>query len=149
MIKVLKTDTSNPDFRALVKHLDKYLSVTDGSEHSFYDQYNKLDQIKYTVVIYDNNTPVGCGAIKEFDKNRVEIKRMYVLPTHRGKGIASKILLALEDWATTLTYQSCILECGNRQPDAIACYEKNNYKKITNYGPYSGVENSVCYEKKL
>jgi len=54
-MEIIRTDSSNQDFIALVKSLDKYLSVTDGDEHAFYDQYNKLDNIKYVVLAYQNN----------------------------------------------------------------------------------------------
>ncbi len=149
MIKIEKTTAKNTDFIKLVALLDNSLALTDGNEHAFYDQYNKLDHIKYAIVIYKDDQAIGCGAIKEFDQHRVEIKRMYVLAQQRGKGIASKILTALEDWAKELGYQKCILECGKRQPDAIGCYQKNNYTQITNYGQYKGIANSVCFEKVL
>jgi GNAT superfamily N-acetyltransferase len=74
---------------------------------------------------------------------------MYTLPESRSKGIATKVLNELEKWATELYYKKCILETGWRQPDAIRLYEKNGYKRISNYGKYAGIENSVCFEKEL
>ena len=149
MIKLIQTNAINNDFVALVKLLDQSLSVTDGDEHEFYDQYNKLDQIEYVIIGYHDKKAVGCGAIKVFNKKSVEVKRMFVIPEYRGMGVASEILLALESWATELSFERCILETGIRQPDAIGCYEKNNYKKIANYGQYQGVNNSICFQKIL
>src|SRR6185436_21021693 len=60
-----------------------------------------------------------------------------------------KVLNELEKWASELSYQKCILETGWRQPDAIRLYEKNGYKRISNYGKYAGIENSVCFEKNI
>jgi putative acetyltransferase len=96
MIIYVRTNSENDDFQKLVKELDADLAVRDGAEHAFYDQYNKIDTIKYALVAYDNAIPVGCGAIKEFASDSVEVKRMYVLPNRRGQGIASIILTALE-----------------------------------------------------
>ncbi len=79
----------------------------------------------------------------------MEIKRMFTLPEARGIGIASLILAALESWAAELDFSKCILETGFKQPEAIALYEKNGYSRIENYGQYAGVENSLCFEKKL
>ena len=93
--------------------------------------------------------PAGCGAIKELDDLSAEIKRMFVLPGHRNKGLGSIILAELEKWAKELTCKRCLLETGIRQPDAIALYVKNGYIAIPNYGQYAGVENSVCFEKYL
>ena len=74
---------------------------------------------------------------------------MYVPLNRRGQGIASLVLKELEKWAKELGYKKCILETGLKQPEAIRLYEKNGYKSIPNYGQYSGVENSVCYEKVI
>jgi GNAT superfamily N-acetyltransferase len=149
MLTVNRTDSDNHDFIELVKHLDADLAERDGSEHSFYAQFNKIDKIKHVVVAYEEDRPVGCGAIKEYEPGVMEVKRMYTLPTHRGKGIASRILTELEKWAAELKYKTCILETGKKQPEAIALYKKNRYYVIPNYGQYAEVENSVCFEKRI
>lgn len=149
MKSLLRTDSTNPDFQSLVRELDKDLAIRDGDEHDFYDQFNKIDNIKYAVVLYHNEKPVGCGAIKPRDEKIVEIKRMYVPPQLRGKGFASDVLKELESWAHELKYEKCILETGKKQPEAIALYKKNNYNIIPNFEPYVGVTNSVCFEKVL
>lgn len=149
MIKILRTDSSNLDFIDLVKLLDKELQIRDGSEHTFYAQYNKIDKLKNVVVAFYNDIAVGCGAIKEYDIGTIEIKRMYVKDEYRSKGIATKVLIELELWAGELGYNKCILETGLKQPEAIRLYTKNNYKVIPNYGQYAGVVNSVCMEKVL
>jgi GNAT superfamily N-acetyltransferase len=87
--------------------------------------------------------------MKPFNAEAMEIKRMYTLPERRGKGIASVILTALEKWALELSYTKTVLETGKRQPEAIALYEKSGYRLIPNYGQYTGVENSLCFEKLL
>jgi len=149
MIVIIRTNSSNQHFINLVKQLDAYLAIKDGRDHAFYDQYNKLDKIKHVIVAYENNKPVGCGAIKEYDAITMEVKRMFTLPECRGKGIAAKVLNELEKWATELGYTKCILETGKRQPEAIALYKKNGYKNIPNYGQYVGMDNSVCFEKEI
>lgn len=149
MYRILRTDSTNKDFISLVNNLDEYLAVMDGAEHSFYAQFNKVDNLKYVVVIYENNLPVGCGAIKEYSPKTMEIKRMFTLPEKRGKGVASKILTELERWSLELNFETCILETGKRQPEAIGLYKKSGYKIIPNYGQYFGVENSLCFEKEL
>ena len=149
MYTLVRTNSKNSDFKSLVKELDKDLAVRDGEDHSFYDQFNKIDAIKYAVVIYDNENPVGCGAIKEYENEIMEVKRMFVPLEKRGEGIASYILKELEKWAQELGYKKCILETGIKQPEAIKLYKKNNYAVIKNYGQYTNVENSVCFEKQL
>ncbi len=148
-MKIIRTNSENEDFIFLVNLLDLDLAKRDGDEHSFFVQFNKIDTIKHVVVAYENQTPVGCGAIKEFDIKTMEIKRMYTSANSRGKGIASRILSELETWTRELSYKKCILETGIKQPEAIALYNKNGYKLIPNYGQYKDVENSRCFEKKL
>ncbi|MGN7759654.1 GNAT family N-acetyltransferase [Chryseobacterium sp. 22532] len=144
-----RTDSSNIDFKNLVKLLDADLAVRDGEDHEFYHQFNSIDMLKNCVIVYFDDTAVGCGAFKPFSEDTVEIKRMYTDPERRGKGFASKILNELEIWAKEERYNRCVLETGIKQPEAIALYEKSGYKRIPNYGQYIGINNSVCYEKIL
>ncbi len=148
-MKYIRTNSKNIDFIALVKELDAYLAVTDGDEHDFYNQFNSIQNLKYVLVVYFNDIPVGCGAIKPLTKNDMEIKRMFVSANFRGKGIASNILKELETWAKELNYTSCILETGTRQKEAVALYKKCSYKIIPNYGQYIGVKNSICFKKEI
>lgn len=149
MISFKRTTSDDPDFVTLVRLLDAELNVIDGAEHAFYAQFNKIDKIKHVVVAYEDNTLVACGAIKTFDENTMEVKRMYTSEGCRGNGIASKVLIELEIWARELNYEKCVLETGVRQPDAIRLYGKNGYCSIPNYGQYINVENSRCFEKRL
>ncbi len=146
---IKRTNSRNPNFIELVKYLDADLAIRDGAAHSFYNAFNSIDQIKYVVVLYENDQPQSCGAIKEYVPKVMEIKRMYTLPGSRGQGLASKVLKELEKWATELSIEKCILETGKKQPEAIRLYQKNGYQKIPNYGQYAGIDNSVCFEKKL
>lgn len=144
-----RTDSANPDFQQLVQQLDTYLSVLNGEEHSFYNQFNGIKALNYVVVAYDGHTPVGCGAIKPYNDTSTEIKRMYVLPTYRGQGIASLILNELEGWSRELGFTHTVLETANDMPDAIGLYTKNGYERIPNYGQYIGLTRSVCMQKRV
>lgn len=149
MISIKRTYSQNPDFIQLNNLLDAELVILDGDDHPFYAQYNKIDLINYVVLAYDNETAVGCGAIKEYQSDIMEIKRMFVPQQNRGKGIATFVLTELEKWAFELGYWKCILETGYKQSEAIFLYRKCGYQVIPNYGQYEGVTNSVCFEKIL
>ncbi|HCS19336.1 MAG TPA: GNAT family N-acetyltransferase [Bacteroidetes bacterium] len=149
MYVLIRTNSDDPDFQKLVKELDMDLAIRDGEEHAFFAQFNKIDSIKFVVLAYENGRAVGCGAIKEYAKDTMEVKRMYVLPEERGKSIASVILNELEKWGQELNCEKFILETGIKQPEAIGLYNKNSYTLIPNYGQYDGVASSVCFEKYL
>ncbi|PKA83523.1 ribosomal protein S18 acetylase RimI-like enzyme [Ulvibacter sp. MAR_2010_11] len=149
MMQIIRTNSKNKDFITLVQFLDADLAERDGDEHDFYHQFNKIDHLNQAVVLYENEIPIACGAIKPFEGAAMEVKRMYTAPESRGQGIATKILQELEQWAAELSYKRCVLETGKKQPEAIALYLKNGYSIIPNYGQYAGVENSVCFEKVL
>ena len=149
MISVQRTDSAHSDFVQLVRLLDADLAERDGSEHAFYAQFNAIDRLRHVVVAFEGGAAVGCGAFKEFDQASVEIKRMYTLPSHRGRGVASLVLRELEAWAAESGFRRCVLETGKKQPEAIALYTRRAYRAIPNYGQYAGVENSVCFEKVL
>lgn len=149
MIKLIRTNSQNPDFVKLNTQLDAELAIRDGKDHTFYARYNTIDEIKHIILAYKNEDLVGCGAIKFYKTGFMEVKRMFVPEKYRGKGIATKVLAELENWAAELGFEKCILETGVKQPEAIQLYKKCGYQIISNYGQYAGVENSVCFEKAL
>lgn len=149
MIKIVRTNSENRDFINLVKKLDAYLKITDRDEHDFYNQFNNIDVLQHVIVYYKDDSAIGCGAIKKFDKFSAEVKRMYVAIENRNKGVAKSIITELEIWAKELNYKKCILETGKRQKEAVQFYYKCNYKQIPNYGQYANMENSICFEKQL
>lgn len=149
MMTLIRTNSSHQDFRDLVALLDAELHVRDGADHSFYAQFNKIDNIQHVVVAYLNDKPAGCGAFKPFDETTVEIKRMFVLPEFRGQRVAEQVLQALETWASEIGMTSCVLETGHKQPEAIRLYQRNGYQRIPNYGQYIGIDNSICMQKML
>ena len=59
-----RTNSDDKDFRALVVALDNDLKIRDGEDHIFYAQFNKITAIKHVIVVYEDDLPVGCGAIK-------------------------------------------------------------------------------------
>ncbi len=149
MVSLNRTVSSDANFISLVSRLDDELEVRDGEDHEFYRQFNSLTHIKQCILAYKGKASIGCGAIKVFDEFTMEVKRMYVLPEYRGKGIAAKILSELETWTKELGFSQCILETGFNQPEAIAHYKKCGYRISKNYGQYIGIEKSICFEKKL
>lgn len=148
-INIIRTNSTNPHFQQLVNQLDKYLAYIDGEEHSFYAQYNNIDVLEHTVVLFIDNFPCSCGAFKALDDRTVEIKRMFTETSLRSKGFASRVLTELEIWAKEMGYKSCKLETGKRMADAVNFYRKQGYRVVPNYEQYKGIENSICFEKSL
>ena len=149
MNRIERANAEDQNFKALVPLLDKDLAFRDGKDAPFFAQYNKIDSIKYVVVAYFKNEPAGCGAIKYYDAETMEVKRMYVKPEYRKKGIARAVLADLEKWAVELGFTFCILETGKKMPEAIGLYESSGYDYIPNYGQYANVHTSVCMKKKI
>ena len=147
-MKLLKTNSNHSDFQKLTQLFDDYLVEIDGDEKDFFAQYNQI-YIDNVIVCYEDEIAVGCGAFKEYEPTVAEIKRMFVLPEKRGKGIASTVLNALEIWAKEKGFQHAILETSNQLTNAISLYQKSGYEVIPNYGQYIDVESSVCMKKIL
>lgn len=149
MIETRRTDSTDRDFRDLVAKLDAYLAVVDGDKHAFFDQFNKLDKLRHAVVVHADGVPAACGAIRAFDEQRCEIKRMFVDPAFRRRGLARHVLTELETWSRELGFTECILETARHMPDAVGLYLSSGYTVIPNYGQYAGVETSVCLAKTI
>ncbi len=149
MIRIIRTDSENTDFRLLVVLLDAELRETYGDLQNTYDNYNKIEQYKNVIVAFENKIPVGCGCFKAYDTETAEVKRMFVHKNFRGKGISKVILQELEKWMIEKNIHKSVLETGIKQNKAIHLYLTYGYHKIDNYGHYTGIESSVCMSKEL
>jgi GNAT superfamily N-acetyltransferase len=148
-MQLLRANALHQDFITLVAELDKELAIIDGDDHAFFSTYNKTFDIHHTVIAYIDDAPVGIGAIKRYDATTMEVKRMFVLSSFRGRKIANAVLAELEKWTLELGYQSCILETSTRLPSAVKLYERTGYIRIDNYGQYIGVPTSICMLKNI
>jgi putative acetyltransferase len=97
----------------------------------------------------DDGRAVACGGIARFDQSRGELKRMYVVPELRGRGLGRRLLVELEQAARRLGYGGVVLETGNLQPEALGLYETSGYERIPCYPPYDSRALSLCFEKRL
>jgi GNAT superfamily N-acetyltransferase len=148
-MKIVKTTSENRDFISLVAALDKSLWERYPEENQEYWQNNILEINPNVVIIYLDNKAVACGCFKKYDKNTIEIKRMFVSPEARGMGLAQKMLQQLELWASELGYSSSVLETLYKQKEAIALYQKVGYSIVDNYEPYVGLKDSICMKKNI
>jgi len=101
------------------------------------------------LVARDDGRPVGCGAIRMNDGTTAEVKRMYVEPDQRGRGVGRAVLANLEETARQLGARRLVLETGIHSPDALGLYRRAGFKQIECWGEYTTSPSSVCLEKKL
>lgn len=148
-VRIVKTTSEHPDFENLIKALDESLWERYPELKSDYWGNNILELNPNVVILYIEDKAVGCGCFKKYDKNTIEIKRMFVSPEVRGMGLAQTILRELEGWAHELGYSFSVLETLYKQKEAIALYQKTGYDIVDNYDPYLGLENSICMRKPI
>ena len=133
MIEIIRTESTDTDFRNLIAELDHELYDRYGEAQNNLDTHNKIEACDTVIIGSLDNKMVGCGCFKKIDQDTVEIKRMFVRKDYRGQGISKTILVELETWAQEYGFKYVILETGNKQPEAIGLYEKSGYQQIDNY----------------
>lgn len=152
-MEILITDANNLDFINLTKELDQSLHTIgfDQSEQdkSKYASFNELSTITKAFVLYDNKTPIGCAAFKEYDQATAEVKRVFVNENYRGKGLAKLLLIELEKQAKQNDFSRLILETSQNNTLAIKFYSSIGYSKIDNFPPYIHMSDSFCMGKDL
>ena len=141
-----RTDGKNKNFIENCILLDMDLDRRVGNEiqRDKYNKYNQLDEIREAIVVYENNKPIGGGAIRRYNDEDIELKRVFVHPECQGRGIGTKLVSLLVEWAVELGY-----ETGNILSEACAVYKKLGFQVIPNYGPYVNMPESVCMAKDL
>ncbi len=105
---------------------------------------------------YESERPVAIGGwrlrtdVTAFDRtNAAEVKRMYVVPDARGRGLARLVLSHLEATARAAGADLMVLETGPRQLEAIGLYESCGYRRITAFGHYRDAPGVRCYGKPV
>ena len=102
------------------------------------------------LVVHLDGKPVGCGAVRLLDDETGELKRMYVAPELRGRGLGRRLVAALEAEALTLGARRLVLETGVRQTRALALYRNTGFRAIPLYGEYClSPATSICLGKEL
>ncbi|MBO9617300.1 MAG: GNAT family N-acetyltransferase [Dyadobacter sp.] len=149
MPEYIRTTSDSPDFQNLTSDLDDELCRIYNTNKEDYEEYNRITGLPTVILAYENDTAIACGCFKQFDAHRIELKRMFVKPEFRGKGIASIMVDELERWGKELGYGTMILETGKGQPDAIALYRKLGYDDIPHFGEFPEESRSVCLGKGL
>lgn len=92
---------------------------------------------------------VACGALRSLDHETGEVKRMFVVPEERGRGISRLVLARVEAEARARGHRRLRLETGDRQAEAVGLYRTSGFAPIEPWGEYAGNEYSVCFEKDL
>jgi GNAT superfamily N-acetyltransferase len=101
------------------------------------------------VLVRDGDTAVACGAIRDLGDGVAELKRMYVAPEARGRGLSRQVLDELERLATDRGFHRLVLETGVLQVQAMGLYMSAGYRSIPNFGEYAAETASRCFAKDL
>jgi putative acetyltransferase len=138
------------DGRRLIQRLDEDLlqRYPATAIHGLHPQDIADPHLTFLVASVDGHA-LGCGALRPLEPGVGEVKRMFVLPEFRGRGIARQILMALESTARERGYSTLRLETGTRQPEAIGLYRSAGYSKIPCFGEYADDLFSICFEKRF
>lgn len=147
----VRTDGKNEDFIENCRLLDMDLDRRVGRQikREKYEKFNQLDEIREAIVVYDDGKPVGGGAIRRYDDETVELKRVFVHNEYQGQGIGSRLVSLLIEWAAQLGYRRMILETGELLAESCAVYRKLGFTVIPNYGPYADMPESLCMAKAI
>lgn len=175
-MEFVRTDGKNKDFMENCRLLDMDLDRRGGKriKRDKYSEYNKLDDIKEAIIIYEDGKLAGGGAIRKYyadrypgggyyegaergkhavwevsAENTVELKRIFVHPDYQGRGIGTELVSFLMEWARELGYRRMILETGELLAESCAVYQKLGFEVIPNYGPYADMPESLCMAREL
>jgi len=151
-VTVQRADILSPMAQALIEALNAELSKVypeEGACHFRLDANEVRDGNGAFLIAFRSRTPVGCGAVRRIDVNTGELKRMYVVPGERGRGVGQAILKALETETKGLRLTRLVLETGVRQDRAQKLYGQAGFSQIDPYGEYTNSPLSICMAKDL
>ena len=135
---------------SLIEQLDAYQDTLYPAEARYALDLTTLDaqNVLFAVARNDAGVAIGCGALVLGDEAG-ELKRMFVLPSHRGHGVAAKVLAKLEYEAAKRDCPLIQLETGPSQPEALAFYKKHGFEICDAFGDYPEHPLSVFMQKRI
>jgi putative acetyltransferase len=151
-IRISTEPFDSVDARRLIAALDEHLASRYSADQRFGPNLKPehLEAgIGTFVVARTDGRAVGCGALRKLDGSTAEVKRMYVEPQLRGRGVATEILDHLEDAARGFGVTRLVLETGIYQAEAIALYRRAGFAPVRCWGEYAESLTSVCFEKTI
>ncbi|MCF0116073.1 MAG: GNAT family N-acetyltransferase [Erysipelotrichaceae bacterium] len=150
-INYVRTTGNDPTFNELCAELDAWLIEQRGKKLQMakYDAYNHTDTINDVILAMADDFPIGCASYKYHADGVAELKRVFIKEAFRCRGIAKELVGLVENDAFFAGYHTMILETGKAFEGSNALYSSMGYEIIDNYGPYVGLDDSVCMKKEL
>ena len=156
-VEVRPEPLDSPVARKLIAELNAELSRNYTPEQRFHSLAGEevAEGAGAFLVVWLDGTPAGCGAVRMLSAVATlgpavaELKRMYVVPASRGRGLSRAVLTELEARAVALGATRIVLETGVYQPAAIGLYESAGYARIPCFGAYAASPTSICFEKRV
>jgi putative acetyltransferase len=147
---LILTPADAPAAMALIRELDADIAGRDpdGLIHGLHPDEHQDPRLRFYVLTVDGE-PVGCGALRELEPGVAELKRMYVRPAFRGRGLSRVLIRRLEEEARLADMRLLRLETGPRQVEALGLYRTSGYTDIPRYGEYIDSPDSICLQKRL
>jgi GNAT superfamily N-acetyltransferase len=151
-VKVEQAFWDDPDVQRLTTDQQVEIRARYGGKEEPGAAPSAADVSVVLVARDDDGTPLGCGALRALGDGVAEVKRMYVTPDARGRGVSKAVLAALEEAARERGWTTLRLETGPLQPEAIGLYRGAGYLPIGAFGGYVGdpdAEDSLFFERVL
>ena len=151
---VLRVSADHPDVERFVTALLQEMAERYDDDP---DTIERTDPgAAFVLLLDDDGTPLGSGAVQRLSKSKPdaapdhgEIKRVYLVPSARGRGLSRLLMSTLVDLARELGYTWLQLETGDVQPEAIGLYESSGWTRVPNYGQYEDDPRSLCFGRSI
>jgi GNAT superfamily N-acetyltransferase len=151
-VRVESADWDDPDVQRLAGDQQTEIRARYGGKEEPGSPPSAADVSVVVVARDDDGTALGCGALRALTEGVAEVKRMYVVPAARGRGVSRALLSGLEDAARERGWTTLRLETGPLQPEAVGLYATSGYRPIEAFGAYAGdpdAADSLFFERVL
>lgn len=143
------TNEKDERFIELTKELDNEWFQLRGDEVLKYQEYNDIKDPHIVILALNWGKPIACASFRLFDKDTIEIRRVYVKKRYRRKGIAYKLIKQLEKLAMEENFKFSVIETGRENTAAINLYKKLDYEVIDSFGMFEGDDFCICMKKQF
>jgi putative acetyltransferase len=144
-----RVDFREPEVQELVGALEAELHALYGRPDQDAPADDAFDDGVFVVLRGPDGAALACGGLRVAAPGVGEIKRMFTVPSARGRGHAATVLASLVDFAERRGLERLILETGVKQTAALALYAGAGWTRCAPFGPYEDAPESICFERRL
>lgn len=142
-MEIMPAGLESPELLELFSEHDEYMMEFLGEHRKYYTPYSEAEHIGRAWIVYVDGGPAGCAAYRAGEQGSAELKRVFIRPRYRGRGISKKLVRTVEDFAREQGCNTLALDTNSTLEPAVTLYRRTGFRVVFQEGKYIKMEKEL------